>query len=140
MKKAPCSSEDQEEMMDCTPVQCETKYSGTRNYFNITDQLCEKPASCYSDRKFPLPTKVCCGMCWYHAPKYAVLHVVTMHQGMLWYMLLPCTKVCYGTCWYHALRYAMVHVGTMHQGMLWCMLLPCIKVCCGTCWYTCTIN
>jgi hypothetical protein len=60
MKKPQCSSDDQEEMMDCLPVQCTAKYSGTRNYFNVSSQMCDKPVSCHSDHKFPLPTKALC--------------------------------------------------------------------------------
>ncbi|KAH9381064.1 hypothetical protein HPB48_016673 [Haemaphysalis longicornis] len=33
----------------CTPVLCDIKYNGVRNYFNETSQRCEPTANCWDD-------------------------------------------------------------------------------------------
>lgn len=44
-----CRSPDQDPTRSCTPVLCDIKYNGVRNYFNETSQRCEPTANCWDD-------------------------------------------------------------------------------------------
>ncbi|KAJ9595255.1 hypothetical protein L9F63_013443 [Diploptera punctata] len=44
-----CSSVDMDTLNSCKPVNCEMKYSGTRNYYNKIRQTCEKIPFCIAN-------------------------------------------------------------------------------------------
>lgn len=57
-KITPCETLDQDSLNECSPVNCDIKYSGNRPFYDTTSNKCVKAVECLTDPKQELPDVV----------------------------------------------------------------------------------